>query len=155
MAPHHELRQRVRYSETDQMGVVHHAAYVIWLEEGRTALMREVGIPYEELERAGFAVAVRRLDLRYRAAARYGDEVLVRTTIGGLRGASIRFNYEVLRCAGDQALLLTGTVETVSLDLASLRPIPLPEALRSAVDPLGRRQAARLRSDDPEDRSPP
>jgi len=132
MGIEHELRLRVRYSETDQMGVVHHSSYVIWLEEGRTALMREIGVPYAEVERSGFAMGVRKLDVRYRRPARYGDEILVRTWIQEARSASVSFGYEVLR-ASDEEVLLTGRVETVSLALDGMRPAPLPEAVRESI----------------------
>ena len=115
------------------MGVVHHAAYLVYLEEGRTALMREIGVPYDEVEASGFAMGVRKLDARYRQAARYGDEILVKTTLTHLRGASILYGYELLRAA-DGEVLLTGSVETVGLDLETLRPAPIPEAIRSAVE---------------------
>ncbi len=135
MSATHTYRLRVRYSETDQMGIVHHAAYVIWLEEARTALMREVGVPYDELERQGWAVAVRRVDVRYRQTARYGDEVVVETRVGKVGGASIRFDYRALR-VGDDTVLLTGSVETVSLDKRTLKPAALPDPLRAAVEAL-------------------
>ena len=133
MTIRHELEIRVRYSETDQMGVVHHASYVVYLEEGRTALMRDIGVPYEDVEREGYAMGVRKLDVRYRQAARYGDVLIVRTSVKALRGASIQYGYELAR-VGDGALLLTGTVETVSLTLDGFRPAPLPARIHAAVE---------------------
>ena len=130
----HELEIRVRYSETDQMGVVHHANYLVYLEEGRTALMRSLGFPYDEVERRGFAMAVRRIDLRYRAAARYGDEIVVRTWIERFRGASIQYVYEIIRSA-DRGLLATGSAEVACLDLRrNLRPVPIPDDIRFAME---------------------
>ncbi len=114
------------------MGVVHHASYLIYLEEGRTELMRSLGVEYEEVERSGFAMGVRKLDVRYRGSARYGDEILCRTRITQLRGASIRYGYEIVR-AGTEELLLTGSVETVSLELETMRPAPLPQGIRDAI----------------------
>ena len=134
MAIEHKMRIRVRYSETDQMGVVHHASYLIYLEEGRTALMREVlGLPYEEVERSGFAFAVRKLDVRYRQAAAYGDEINVLTHIERLGGASITYGYRLER-EGDGALLLTGSVETVCMSLKSMGPASIPVHIREAVE---------------------
>ena len=132
----HELSIRVRYAEADSMGVVHHASYLIYLEEGRTELMRSIGVPYEEVEASGVAMGVRKIDVRYRLPAKYGDEIRVRTHVDRIRGASIRFAYELLRAA-DDAVLLTGTVETVCLDMASLRPTPTPETIRRAVEGCG------------------
>ena len=133
MAGFHEHRVRVRYSETDQMGVVHHANYLVYLEEGRTALMRDLGFPYEGVERRGLAMGVRSVDVRYRSAARYGDEIVVRTSVDRCRGASIVYTYELVR-ASDLDRLLTGTVEVVCLDLETFRPAPLPDDIRSAVE---------------------
>lgn len=130
----HELRLRVRYSETDQMGVVHHASYLVYLEEGRTALMRELGFPYDEVERRGLGMAVRRVEVRYRAAARYGDHVLVRTRVERFRGASIQYVYEVLR-EKDRELLATGSAEVACLTLGTdLRPTPLPDDIRESLE---------------------
>jgi acyl-CoA thioester hydrolase len=130
----HELTIRVRYSETDQMGIVHHSSYLIYLEEGRTALMRDLGFPYDEVERRGLGMAVRRVDLRYRSAARYGDMVLVRTQVERFRGASILYAYEVVRLA-DGELLATGSAEVACLSLdEGFRPTPLPDDIRSALE---------------------
>jgi acyl-CoA thioester hydrolase len=131
----HELQLRVRYAETDQMGVVHHASYLVYMEEGRTALMRSLGFPYEEVERRGFAMAVRRVEVRYRVAARYGDQVLVRTSIERFRQASILYVYEIVR-AGDLELLASGSAEVACLERrdGELRPAPLPEDIRKALE---------------------
>jgi len=130
----HELRIPVRYSETDQMGVVHHGSYVIWLEEGRTALMASLGFPYDKGEKRGFAMAVRNLDLRYREPAKYGDTVLVRTTIERFRSASILYRYEVLREL-DQRRLAEGAAEVACLDLRrGWAPVQLPTDIRTALE---------------------
>lgn len=131
----HELSIRVRYSETDRMGVVHHASYLIYLEEGRTALLRDLGLPYDEVEASGFALGVRKLDGRFRQPARYGDVLTVRTEILRVGNASIRFGYEIRR-QGDGALLYTGTVETVCVEAESLRPVATPAAIRERIDAL-------------------
>lgn len=136
MAIRHDLELEVRYSETDQMGIVHHASYLVWLEEGRTALMGAIGLPYHELERTGIGFGVRKVDVRYRQAVRYGDRVRVRTTLEESRGASLRFGYEVLRCS-DRAVALTGTVEIACIELAKVRPTPLPRAVVAAIEAAG------------------
>lgn len=134
MAKPHELSIRVRYSETDQMGIVHHSSYLIYLEEGRTALMRDLGFPYDEVERRGLGMAVRRVELRYRVAARYGDVVQVRTSVERFRGASILYGYEVVR-ESDREVLATGSAEVACLALREgFRPVPLPEDIRSALE---------------------
>lgn len=130
----HELELRVRYSETDQMGVVHHSSYLVYMEEGRTALMRELGFPYDSVERRGLGMAVRQVELRYRSAARYGDLVIVRTWVERFRGASIRYTYEIVR-SGDRELLATAMAEVACLSLAAgFRPTPIPDDIRGALE---------------------
>lgn len=130
----HELLLRVRYSETDQMRVVHHASYLIYMEEGRTALMRTLGFPYDQVERRGLAMAVRRVEVRYRTSARYGDQVVVRTWVERFRGASIQYQYEIVR-ESDRELLVTGTAEVACLRLdGDMRPTPIPEDIRAALE---------------------
>ena len=116
------------------MGIVHHASHLVYLEEGRTALMRELGFPYDDVERRGLGMAVRQVEVRYRQAARYGDEVLIHTWVERFRGASIRYAYEVLRAA-DRECLATGSAEVACVDLkGSFRPTPLPEDIREALE---------------------
>jgi len=131
----HELELRVRYSETDQMGVVHHAGYLVYMEEGRTALMRQLGFPYEEVEARGFAMAVRRVDVRYRTALRYGDVVRVETRVERFRSASIQYAYELKRVA-DGEVVATGAVEVACLDVrgGGFRPTALPDDIRGALE---------------------
>ena len=130
----HELELRVRYSETDQMGVVHHASYLVYMEEGRTALMRELGFPYDSVERRGLGMAVRQVEVRYRSAARYGDRLVVRTSVERFRGASIRYSYEMVR-AGDRELLATAMAEVACLSLSGgFRPTPIPDDIREALE---------------------
>ena len=136
MAEPHDLRLRVRYAETDQMGVVHHASYLVYMEEGRTALMRALGFPYEDVEARGLAMAVRKLDVRYRVAARYADEVLVRTRVERFGKASIRYAYEMRRVA-DDAQLATASAEVACLAQGperGLEPCPLPDDIRGALE---------------------
>lgn len=137
----HTHRARVRYAETDQMGVVHHASYLLYLEDGRTRLMAERGLSYAEIERQGLGLPVRRIELRYREAALYGDELCIRTRVARLKAASVAFDYEIRR-AGDDTLLATAWLELACVDLgASGRPVtPLPDEVRAclASDPPDR-----------------
>ena len=130
----HEHRLRVRYAETDQMGVVHHANYLIYLEESRTRLMYERGCSYAELERQGWALPVRRAELRYRAPAYYDEELAIRTHVGKVGGASLTFVSEVFRVS-DETLIASGMVELACLDTRSKdrRPTLLPEELRALL----------------------
>jgi acyl-CoA thioester hydrolase len=131
----HEHRLRVRYGETDQMGVVHHANYLLYVEESRTRLMADRGCSYADLERAGWGLPVRRVELRFRAPAAYDDELVVRTHVSRVRAASVTFESEIVR-ASDDELLASASVELacVQLRAAERRPVPLPEELRALLN---------------------
>lgn len=95
-----EARVRVRYAETDQMGVVYHSNYFVWFEVGRVEFIRQLGLDYRSMEEEeGALIAVVEATARYKAPARYDDEVIVRTTLAGVRGSIVRFRYAVLRSA--------------------------------------------------------
>jgi acyl-CoA thioester hydrolase len=135
-SPFHEHRLRVRYAETDQMGVVHHMNYLQYLEESRTNLMRERGCSYAELERKGWALPVRKAELRYRAPAHYEEELCVRTRVGRIGNASVTFESEVVRVS-DGLLVASGSVELacVRKDAAVRRPMPLPPEILELLGP--------------------
>jgi acyl-CoA thioester hydrolase len=106
-----ETRVRVRYAETDQMGVVYHANYLVWFEVGRVELMRQRGLDYKRMEiDEGCGIAVVEATVRYKAPARYDDELTIETRVLGVRGPVVRFGYRILRVA-DGLLLCEG--ETV------------------------------------------
>lgn len=108
-----ETRVRVRYAETDQMGVVYHANYLVWFEVGRVEFIRQMGLDYRSMEKEENAmIAVVEARARYKAPARYDDELIVRTTLAGVRGSIVHFRYAVVRVA-DELLLCEG--ETVHL----------------------------------------
>lgn len=86
---------RVRYAETDQMGVVYHANYLVWCEIGRTDLMRQLGTSYAELERNGVGLAVIDASVRYHNAARYDDLIRVRTVLTDVRSRTVTFDYTI------------------------------------------------------------
>ncbi len=91
-----EIAVRVRYAETDQMGVVYHSHYAVWFEIGRTEFCRAAGLPYRELEESGLLIPVIGLQCKYRRPARYDDPLRVRTTLPELSGRGLRFEYEVV-----------------------------------------------------------
>lgn len=124
-------RVRVRYGETDQMGVVHHAAYLHYLEDARTAWLRALGLPYSALEATGIGLPVRRAELRYRAPAKYEDELDVEVRLARLRGASATFVYKVTRVDG--TAIVDAEVELACIELASGRPRLLPDELRERL----------------------
>jgi acyl-CoA thioester hydrolase len=108
-----ESRVRVRYAETDQMGVVYHANYLVWFEIGRVEFIRQMGLDYRLMEQEEDAmIAVVEATVRYKSPARYDDELIVRTTLAGVRGPVVRFRYAIVRVE-DEVLLCEG--ETVHL----------------------------------------
>ena len=130
-----ESRVRVRYAETDQMGVVYHSNFFIWFEIGRVELLRQMGFTYKEMERQdGCFIAVVDARCRYKAPARYDDEILVRTHLKNVRESLIHFGYEALR--SDGTLLAEGETTHIVTD-ANMAKRPLPErylvAFRGAV----------------------
>jgi len=118
----------VRYFETDQMGVVHHANYLVWFEVARTDLCALSGFPYADIERLGYRLMNSALSVRYRQPARYGEKVQVMCWIERLASRAVHFAYEVRR---DGELLATGSTEHVWIETASHRPCRMPEQLRA------------------------
>ncbi len=126
-----ETRFRVRYHETDAMGVVHHAAYITWFEEGRSAFTRAIGYPYSQMAADGMDLAVVELAARYLRPARYDDEVVVSTCLRELRSRDLTFAYEVRRVA-DGALLASGSSRHISVDHSG-RAIRILDAARQRL----------------------
>lgn len=93
--PYHRTLHRVAYAETDAMGVVYYANYLIWFERGRSGLMRGLGSPYSGIEARGFYLPVVEASVRYKKSARYDDEVSIHTRIDAVERSSIRFSYEI------------------------------------------------------------
>jgi acyl-CoA thioester hydrolase len=121
-----EARFRVRYAETDQMGVVYHANYLVWMEMGRVELCRSRGIRYRDMEeRDGVLLAVASASCRYRAPARYDDEVAVHTTITRSSTRLVEFGYRILLTETGK-LLSTGSTTHLFCD-REMRPSSLPE----------------------------
>jgi len=123
---------RVRYAETDQMGVVYHSHYLVWCEIGRTDLIRRLGTPYAELERQGVTLAVVDASIRYHAGARYDELVRVRTLVANVRSRTITFDYTIERAQSGEKLVTARTM------LASLngegKLVALPVTLRKLLE---------------------
>jgi acyl-CoA thioester hydrolase len=115
---------RVRYAETDQMGVVYYANYFVWFEVGRTDLLRDAGWSYREMELEGIALPVIEAHCEYRQSARYDDELEIRTTGSQLSPVRVAFDYEVVR-PSDAATIATGRTIHAALDRDG-RPCRLP-----------------------------
>jgi acyl-CoA thioester hydrolase len=122
---------RVRYAETDQMGVVYHANYLVWCEVGRTDFIRQCGMSYAEMEERGVKLAVTGAVLRLHASARYDDVVRVTTRVAALRSRAVEFAYEIAR-ASDGARIASATTTLVSLS-AEGRPVSLAPDVRALL----------------------
>lgn len=125
-----ESHVRVRYAETDQMGVVYHANYLVWFEIGRVDFIRSLGMDYRTMEQEdGLGIAVVDVSARYKAPARYDDQLRIETRLAAARGAVIKFNYRVIRNA-DNALLCEGETVHVVVD-REMKRRSLPEKYAS------------------------
>jgi len=120
-----EVKIRVRYAETDQMGVVYHANHFIWFEVGRVEFLRQLGFSYRDMEQNdGCYIAVVDARCRYKAPARYDDEIVVRTRLKNVRESLVHFAYELVR-ASDAVLLAEGeTTHIVTDSQMKMREIP-------------------------------
>ncbi len=128
-----ETRVRVRYAETDQMGVVYHANYLVWFEVGRVEMIRQMGMSYKDMEsEEECGIAVAEVTARYKAPARYDDELTIRTTLRSVRSSLIRFGYEVVRVEDGVVLCVGETVHVVVGSDMKRRPLPEKYAKRFA-----------------------
>jgi len=120
-----EIKLRVRYAETDQMGVVYHSNFVIWFEIGRVELMRQLGFRYRDMEKHDNChIPVADLHVRYKEPAYYDDEIVIRTRLTDVHRSLLRFRYQVFR-AGEELLLAEGeTTHLVVDDQLKRRSLP-------------------------------
>ena len=121
-----EITVRVRYAETDRMGLLHHANYLIYFEQARTELLRDLGHTYKDLEDQGFLLVLTRAEVRYRRPARYDDLLTIRTTVQRTTWVRIDHGYEVLR---DGERVAEGETTLACVDRDG-NPQALPEFLR-------------------------
>lgn len=128
----HETRTRVRYQETDQMGVVYHSNYIIYFELGRTEWLRTQGMTYAEMEKQGMFLAVTDAQARYLASAFYDDVLLIRTRLVDHGPVTVRFGYEVFN-EKTMTLLCKGTTELACLD-SNKKPRRLPKEFAKFKD---------------------
>jgi acyl-CoA thioester hydrolase len=108
-----ETTIRVRYAETDRMGFLHHANYLVYFEQARTELLRSTGLSYKDLEDEGHFLVVAKMEIRYRSPARYDDLLIIRTTVTRMTSVRIDHRYEVLR---DDVLLAEGSSTLACVD---------------------------------------
>ena len=126
-----ETLVRVNYSETDQMGVVYHARYLVWLDIARTEHLRLAGMTYRELEEAGLRLVVNHVTVHYRRPARYDDPVRIRCWVRDLASRRIEFGYAVEH-ADDSRLLATAVTSLLTLD-RGMNLTRMPDAVRRAM----------------------
>lgn len=113
----------VRYAETDQMGVVYHANYLVWCEIGRTKIIEEMGFNYAEMEQDGIMSPVVNVQFSYKYPAKYGETVIVRTWVETYNSVKVTYGYEIVNQEGK--VCVTGTSEHVCVMKDSFRPISI------------------------------
>ncbi len=133
-----EAKIRVRFSETDAMGVVYHANYLPWFEVARTQLLAKLGMPYRELQDNGFLLPVLEVSVKYRVPAHFGDDIVVRAMMKEMPRVKIKIEYEVLR--GDEVLTTGMTLHAfMNRDSQAIRP---PKFFTETIEKAFRDNAA-------------
>lgn len=122
-----DLPFRVRYAESDQMGVAYYANYLVWFEMGRSEYCRAIGYPYTRIEEEGFVMVVAEATVRYRSPAHYDDELIVRSTMPEVRSRVCRFGYEIIRKESGE-VLAEGETTHVIVDRETGRSTRMPES---------------------------
>jgi acyl-CoA thioester hydrolase len=130
----HELKVRVRYAETDQMGMVYHGNYAQYFEMGRVEWLRNLGVSYRLMEEAGIMLPVVSLTMNYKKPARYDDELVIRTIMKNQASVKIEFDYEIFNSKGE--LLTTGNSVLVFVDMKTGRPTLPPVYLKKLLQDL-------------------
>jgi len=130
----HEFKVRVRYAETDQMGVVYHGNYAQYFEMGRVEWLRNLGVSYKSMESEGVMLPVVSLTMNYKKPARYDDLLTVRTILKKQESVKIEFDYEIKNEAGE--LLTTGNSILVFVNMKTGRPSLPPEYILEKLKPL-------------------
>src|SRR5436190_12321709 len=127
-----EARLRVRYAETDKMGVVYHSNFIVWFEVGRVEMLRQLGFRYRDMEREDDChIAVADVRVRYKAPARYDDEITIRTRLKNVRDSLLQFGYEIVRVE-DGTLLAEGETTHIVVD-AKFEKSALPQKYLKAL----------------------
>ncbi|WAA13465.1 acyl-CoA thioesterase [Fervidibacillus halotolerans] len=121
------VEAKVRYSETDQMGVVYHANYLVWMEMGRSELIEDLGFHYADMERMGILAPVYNVNVDYKKPCKYGEKVVIRTWIDYYNGVRIVYGYEIYNGVGE--LAATGTSSHVCVKKENFQPISVRKIL--------------------------
>ncbi len=130
----HTSEVRVRYAETDQMGVAYHANYLVWCEVGRTDFIRALGVTYAEMEEQGVLLAVAEAQVRFHASARYDDVVRIETRLTGVHSRMVTFAYELTRVTGAAKAERLASASTSLVSVArGGRPLSIPAPFRTLL----------------------
>tara|TARA_R110001583_G_C5424372_1_gene388188 strand:+ start:109 stop:507 length:399 start_codon:yes stop_codon:yes gene_type:complete len=127
-----EIKIRIRYGETDQMGVVHHGNYALYLEMGRIEWLRKMGVSYRKMEESGLMLPVISMSLNYKKPARYDDLINVKTQLKNRPSAKIEFDYEITNEKGE--ILTTATIVLAFIDMKTNRPVRAPQYILDAIN---------------------
>jgi len=125
-----ETSLRVRYAETDAMGIVHHSRYIPWFEVGRIHYLREIGIPYKQIEEMGYLFVITELGARYHMPARFDDVVTIRTWMDKAYSRGMRLEYHIINA--DEETLVTGFTKFICTNMQG-QPTRLPDNLISLM----------------------
>jgi acyl-CoA thioester hydrolase len=148
-APWFETRLRVRYAETDKMGVVYHANFVVWFEVGRTDLCKQCGFTYRDMEADDDAhMMVTDVSVRYRRPARYDDEILIRTRVAEFARRTLKFEYQVLNADTGESLAEGSTSHVVTTSAGRPRSFPAAQAALVAARLYAMRAAVTLNEEE-------
>jgi acyl-CoA thioester hydrolase len=129
----HTTKTRVRYGETDQMGIVNNAVYPTYFEMGRTEMFRELGLPYKKIEQEGIMLPLSELHIKYHRPAFYDEELSVETFIDEFPTSRIRFKYNIYDETGE--LLVTGETVLAFLNAKTRHPTRIPKYLADVIGP--------------------
>ncbi|HME18146.1 MAG TPA: thioesterase family protein [Nitrososphaerales archaeon] len=127
----HESRLRVRFEETDTMGVVYYAKFLVWMEVGRINLLRDVGWVYADWLERGLRIPVVQAHAEYKASARFDDEILVKTKVGNVTSRSVRFDTEIFKLP-ERTLLCVGHTVHALVDNSG-KAVPFPDDVRKML----------------------
>lgn len=127
-----EIQIRVRYGETDQMGVVYHGNYPLYLEIGRIEWLRKLGISYKKMEETGVMLPVIEMSLNYKKSASYDDVINVKTQLKKMPTAKIEFEYEITN--QEKQIITTASTTLAFIDMKTNRPIRVPKYIMDAIE---------------------
>ena len=129
-----ETQIRVRYAETDRMGLLHHANYLVYFEQARTELLRELGGNYKDLEDQGYLLVLTKVEVKYRSPAHYDDLLTVRAMLRHLPSDTVTFYMEIYN--EKKKLVNGGSVKLCFVDMKTRRPVPPPEFVLEKLRPF-------------------